>query len=277
MPIFLFRGEPFWGHDRMPLLEERLTAAGLAPLNPARVTPRERSDGNVRARRSALLSRVFRVMPSLRRGLLASFAHGRPCTRTAVGRGRRRSRAVAQAATDDGGAVTDRSAAGSDEYPTPGDVHRWEVPGSEILRSERRQHDDEADADVDADREEAAQLRRQAADLQESLDRAETQRTRGANVGEDPETARHHAEDVQDQISDLKRRARALDDEASMLAEPPPSDDTGSAVGDPRSAPHVEKKSAAAARRAQERRRAEDPLSDDIDDDLGDDLDGGMD
>ncbi len=29
VPIFLFRGEPFWGHDRMPLLEERLTAAGL--------------------------------------------------------------------------------------------------------------------------------------------------------------------------------------------------------------------------------------------------------
>ena len=29
VPLFLFRGEPFWGHDRMPLLEERLTAAGL--------------------------------------------------------------------------------------------------------------------------------------------------------------------------------------------------------------------------------------------------------
>jgi len=24
-----FRAEPFWGHDRMPLLEERLAEAGL--------------------------------------------------------------------------------------------------------------------------------------------------------------------------------------------------------------------------------------------------------
>lgn len=30
VPLFLFRGEAFWGHDRMPLLEERLTEAGLA-------------------------------------------------------------------------------------------------------------------------------------------------------------------------------------------------------------------------------------------------------
>lgn len=30
VPIFVFRGEPFWGHDRMPLLEERLAEAGLA-------------------------------------------------------------------------------------------------------------------------------------------------------------------------------------------------------------------------------------------------------
>jgi 2-hydroxychromene-2-carboxylate isomerase len=29
VPLFWFRGEPFWGHDRMPLLEERLTEAGL--------------------------------------------------------------------------------------------------------------------------------------------------------------------------------------------------------------------------------------------------------
>jgi 2-hydroxychromene-2-carboxylate isomerase len=29
VPLFFFRGEPFWGHDRMPLLEERLTEAGL--------------------------------------------------------------------------------------------------------------------------------------------------------------------------------------------------------------------------------------------------------
>jgi 2-hydroxychromene-2-carboxylate isomerase len=32
VPIFLFDGEPFWGHDRLPVLEERLTAAGLAFL-----------------------------------------------------------------------------------------------------------------------------------------------------------------------------------------------------------------------------------------------------
>jgi 2-hydroxychromene-2-carboxylate isomerase len=30
VPLFLFRAEPFWGHDRVPLLEERLTEAGLA-------------------------------------------------------------------------------------------------------------------------------------------------------------------------------------------------------------------------------------------------------
>jgi 2-hydroxychromene-2-carboxylate isomerase len=30
VPIFLFRGEPFWGHDRLPLLEMRLIDAGLA-------------------------------------------------------------------------------------------------------------------------------------------------------------------------------------------------------------------------------------------------------
>jgi len=29
VPIFVFRGEPFWGHDRMPLLEQRLAEAGL--------------------------------------------------------------------------------------------------------------------------------------------------------------------------------------------------------------------------------------------------------
>jgi 2-hydroxychromene-2-carboxylate isomerase len=29
VPIFLFRGEPFWGHDRLPLLEARLAEAGL--------------------------------------------------------------------------------------------------------------------------------------------------------------------------------------------------------------------------------------------------------
>lgn len=30
VPIFVFGGEPFWGHDRLPVLEERLRAAGLA-------------------------------------------------------------------------------------------------------------------------------------------------------------------------------------------------------------------------------------------------------
>lgn len=29
VPLFLFRGEPFWGQDRIPLLEARLTEAGL--------------------------------------------------------------------------------------------------------------------------------------------------------------------------------------------------------------------------------------------------------
>ncbi len=30
VPLFIFEDEPFWGHDRIPVLEERLTAAGLA-------------------------------------------------------------------------------------------------------------------------------------------------------------------------------------------------------------------------------------------------------
>jgi 2-hydroxychromene-2-carboxylate isomerase len=29
VPIFVFQNEPFWGHDRLPLLEERLNEAGL--------------------------------------------------------------------------------------------------------------------------------------------------------------------------------------------------------------------------------------------------------
>jgi 2-hydroxychromene-2-carboxylate isomerase len=29
VPLFMFRGEQFWGHDRIPLLEERLTESGL--------------------------------------------------------------------------------------------------------------------------------------------------------------------------------------------------------------------------------------------------------
>src|SRR5712692_1122163 len=30
VPFFIFRGEQFWGHDRMPLVEQRLGEAGLA-------------------------------------------------------------------------------------------------------------------------------------------------------------------------------------------------------------------------------------------------------
>lgn len=30
VPLFIFNNEPFWGHDRLPMLEERLSAAGLA-------------------------------------------------------------------------------------------------------------------------------------------------------------------------------------------------------------------------------------------------------
>jgi 2-hydroxychromene-2-carboxylate isomerase len=30
VPLFLFNGEPFWGHDRLPVLEQRLTEASLA-------------------------------------------------------------------------------------------------------------------------------------------------------------------------------------------------------------------------------------------------------
>jgi 2-hydroxychromene-2-carboxylate isomerase len=29
VPIFMFDGEPFWGHDRLPLLERRLADSGL--------------------------------------------------------------------------------------------------------------------------------------------------------------------------------------------------------------------------------------------------------
>jgi 2-hydroxychromene-2-carboxylate isomerase len=28
VPIFVYRGELFWGHDRIPLLEERLSESG---------------------------------------------------------------------------------------------------------------------------------------------------------------------------------------------------------------------------------------------------------
>jgi 2-hydroxychromene-2-carboxylate isomerase len=29
VPLFIFQGEPFWGHDRLPVVEERLKDAGL--------------------------------------------------------------------------------------------------------------------------------------------------------------------------------------------------------------------------------------------------------
>ena len=29
VPLFIFEKEPFWGHDRLPILEERLTESGL--------------------------------------------------------------------------------------------------------------------------------------------------------------------------------------------------------------------------------------------------------
>ena len=35
VPIFVLRGEVFWGHDRMPLLEERLAEHGLARADTA--------------------------------------------------------------------------------------------------------------------------------------------------------------------------------------------------------------------------------------------------
>ena len=39
VPIFVFNGEPFWGHDRIPLLEHRLYEAGLACEPTRRPTP----------------------------------------------------------------------------------------------------------------------------------------------------------------------------------------------------------------------------------------------
>ena len=32
VPLFLFENEPFWGHDRLTILEDRLTNAGLASI-----------------------------------------------------------------------------------------------------------------------------------------------------------------------------------------------------------------------------------------------------
>ena len=41
VPIFVFNGEPFWGHDRIPLLEHRLYEAGLARETTRRPTPEQ--------------------------------------------------------------------------------------------------------------------------------------------------------------------------------------------------------------------------------------------
>jgi 2-hydroxychromene-2-carboxylate isomerase len=35
VPFFIFHGEPFWGHDRLALLEQRLQEAGLASAKEA--------------------------------------------------------------------------------------------------------------------------------------------------------------------------------------------------------------------------------------------------
>ena len=39
VPLFFFEGEPFWGHDRLPLIEQRLTEAGLAVAPPNAQAP----------------------------------------------------------------------------------------------------------------------------------------------------------------------------------------------------------------------------------------------
>jgi 2-hydroxychromene-2-carboxylate isomerase len=36
VPLFYFENEPFWGYDRMGLLEQRLTEAGLKREEPLR-------------------------------------------------------------------------------------------------------------------------------------------------------------------------------------------------------------------------------------------------
>jgi len=43
VPLFFYEGEPFWGHDRIPLLEQRLIEGGLAiGRNAARAESREK-------------------------------------------------------------------------------------------------------------------------------------------------------------------------------------------------------------------------------------------
>ena len=43
VPMFVFNGEPFWGHDRIPFLEYRLYEAGLARENTPRPSPEPRA------------------------------------------------------------------------------------------------------------------------------------------------------------------------------------------------------------------------------------------
>lgn len=45
VPMFFFRGEPFWGHDRLPLLEERLVEAGLSRAGAAAAPPAQAGKG----------------------------------------------------------------------------------------------------------------------------------------------------------------------------------------------------------------------------------------
>ena len=40
VPLFIFEGEPFWGYDRLTLLEERLTEAGLRRGSPQQAEAR---------------------------------------------------------------------------------------------------------------------------------------------------------------------------------------------------------------------------------------------
>jgi 2-hydroxychromene-2-carboxylate isomerase len=47
VPIFVFNGEPFWGHDRIGLLEHRLFEAGLARGTTQRPSPEPRPAARV--------------------------------------------------------------------------------------------------------------------------------------------------------------------------------------------------------------------------------------
>ncbi len=141
------------------------------------------------------------------------------------------------------------------EYPTPGDPHRWEGPASRLvpLKEDRRE---EADVDVEASREEAAALRREAAELRDSLERVDAQKKRGARVTvEGPDDGRRGGE-IEERIEDLQNRARQLEEEADDLqgkstdiVDPAKTDEDR--IGKPE----------------------RDPLSGDIDDDTDDDAD----